>query len=80
MNNQIIIKKEDFKSASILMHIIENGLNIHSECRAGYCGACRAKLIEGKVSYLNDPLAFINQGEFLTCCTIPETDLIIELY
>lgn len=77
---QITIKLSDFDSSSILTHIIKNLFNIHFECRSGYCGACRAKLISGEVQYINDPLAFINKGEFLTCCTIPKTDLIIEIY
>lgn len=80
MNNQICIKLSEFNSNSILMYIIENGLNIHFECKQGYCGACRARLISGKVKYINDPLAFILDGEFLTCSTLPETDLVIELY
>lgn len=81
MNKQIVIKKSEFKSASILMHIIENQLNIHFECQQGYCGACRAKLISGEVSYINDPLAFLMEGDFLTCSTLPKSDVIVmELY
>lgn len=76
---QLTIKLEDFKSNSILLHIIEHGLNIHFECQSGYCGACRAKLISGEIKYINSPLAFIGKDQFLTCCSIPCSDIVIEL-
>ncbi|HBN88338.1 class I ribonucleotide reductase maintenance protein YfaE [Rheinheimera aquimaris] len=53
------------------------GVNFH--CREGYCGACRCKLLQGEVRYLNEPLAFVRKGEFLPCCSIPLTDIDIEI-
>ena len=49
------------------------------QCREGYCGACRCKLIAGEVRYINEPLAFVRQGEFLPCCSVPLTDIEIEI-
>ncbi|KKK99815.1 2Fe-2S ferredoxin-like protein [Rheinheimera mesophila] len=52
---------------------------VNYQCREGYCGACRCKLLSGTVSYLNEPLAFVRKGEILPCCSIPTTDIEIEL-
>lgn len=52
---------------------------VNCQCREGYCGACRCKLLSGSVSYLNEPLAFVRKGEILPCCSIPITDIEIEL-
>ncbi|EGM77723.1 ferredoxin [Rheinheimera sp. A13L] len=52
---------------------------VNYQCREGYCGACRCKLLSGSVSYINEPLAFVRKGEILPCCSIPITDIEIEL-
>lgn len=52
---------------------------VNYQCREGYCGACRCKLLSGSVSYINEPLAFVRKGEILPCCSIPATDIEIEL-
>jgi ferredoxin len=52
---------------------------VNYQCREGYCGACRCKLVSGSVSYINEPLAFVRKGEILPCCSIPITDIEIEL-
>lgn len=54
-------------------------IEIQSHCREGYCGACRSKLICGKVEYTTDPLAFIDDDEILPCCCIPVSNIEIEL-
>ncbi len=54
-------------------------LQVNYQCREGYCGACRCKLLSGTVSYINEPLAFVRKGEILPCCSIPITDIEIEL-
>uniref|UniRef100_A0A486XVN6 Ferredoxin n=1 Tax=Rheinheimera sp. BAL341 TaxID=1708203 RepID=A0A486XVN6_9GAMM len=52
---------------------------INFQCREGYCGACRCKLLQGDIHYINEPLAFVRNGEFLPCCSIPLTDIEIEI-
>ena len=42
---------------SILETVEHNGIEIHSQCRDGFCGACRTRLLEGEVEYTSDPLA-----------------------
>jgi ferredoxin len=64
---------------TLLDALEQQGFEPHYHCRDGYCGACRCKLISGDVSYTLEPIAFIHQGEILTCCSIPSNDIEIDL-
>lgn len=67
-------------SAKTLLEALErHNLHVNFHCREGYCGACRCKLVQGEISYLNEPLAFVRKGEFLPCCSVPVTDIEIEI-
>lgn len=67
-------------SQPTILHCLEQQQkDISYQCREGYCGACRCKLINGSIQYLHEPLAFVRQGEFLPCCSIPVTDIKIEI-
>lgn len=65
--------------ANLLSALEQHKLQVNYHCRAGFCGACRCKLISGSVTYLEEPLAFVRKGEFLPCCSVPATDLAIEI-
>ncbi|MDG1733032.1 MAG: class I ribonucleotide reductase maintenance protein YfaE [Thalassotalea sp.] len=53
-----------------------NDIELHYHCRDGFCGACRVTLNKGEIEYINgEPLAFIRDGEFLPCCSVPTTDI-----
>ena len=54
-------------------------MQVEYQCRSGYCGACRLKLVKGEVTYRQQPLAFINAGEILPCCCMPLTDIELEM-
>lgn len=54
---------------TILETLEKHQLEPNFNCRDGYCGVCRTKLIKGEVEYTLDPLAFIEEDEILTCCT-----------
>ena len=69
----------DGSQPTILQSLEQQQQDISYQCREGYCGACRCKLISGSVQYLHEPLAFVRQGEFLPCCSIPVTDIKIEI-
>jgi ferredoxin len=58
-----------------LSYLEEQGIEIHYQCLEGYCGACRCKLVSGEVDYPIFPMACIREGEILTCCSVPTTDL-----
>ncbi|WP_162068901.1 2Fe-2S iron-sulfur cluster-binding protein [Burkholderia sp. THE68] len=48
-------------------------------CRAGICGSCAARLVEGQVSYVEPPLDPPAEGEVLLCCAKPLTSVTLAL-
>ena len=58
-----------------LEYLESQNLKVNYHCRDGTCGACRCKLNSGDVIYNTDPLAYIRDGEILTCCTIPTSNI-----
>jgi CDP-4-dehydro-6-deoxyglucose reductase len=70
-------------SQTVLQAAIEAGINLPYGCRNGACGACKAKLLQGKVihddyqgSAMSD--AELIAGNALLCCARPIEDLTIE--
>ncbi|MGF6148262.1 Ferredoxin I [Kingella potus] len=53
---------------TLLEGLERTGHEIEYQCRSGYCGFCRVRILSGRVSYADLPLAFIAPGEILTCC------------
>lgn len=47
------------------------GLAPAYSCRAGSCGSCRTRLIEGKVAYVAAPIADTDASSALICCAVP---------
>lgn len=67
-------------SENCLLDVLElHDVQVEYQCRSGYCGACRLKLVKGEVAYRQQPLAFINAGEILPCCCMPLTDIELEM-
>lgn len=66
-------------SNSLLESLEAQGVDIHYQCREGYCGSCRTTLLKGQVHYTQEPMAWVNEDEILPCCCIPKTDLKIKL-
>ncbi|MDP2608778.1 MULTISPECIES: class I ribonucleotide reductase maintenance protein YfaE [unclassified Oceanobacter] len=66
-------------AANLLESLEAQQIDVHFQCREGYCGSCRAQLLSGEVHYANDPLAWLNEGEILLCCCIPRSDVKIKL-
>ncbi|BDQ66320.1 ferredoxin [Shewanella xiamenensis] len=64
---------------SLLQALEAKKVRIFSECRSGFCGACKTKVLSGRVSYLTEPLADLNADECLPCCCIPSEDLELDL-
>jgi CDP-4-dehydro-6-deoxyglucose reductase, E3 len=70
-------------SQTVLEAAIEAGINLPYGCRNGACGACKGKLVSGKVmhddyqgSAMTD--AELAAGQALFCCARPLEDLVIE--
>ncbi|WP_242554300.1 class I ribonucleotide reductase maintenance protein YfaE [Neisseria meningitidis] len=51
------------------------GHMVEYQCRSGYCGSCRVKILEGSVTYRKPPLAFLGRDEILPCCCYVEGDV-----
>lgn len=51
------------------------GIQIESGCRAGSCGTCLTAVIEGEISYIEDPDSEVEKGSCLTCIAVPKTKL-----
>lgn len=64
---------------SVLENIESAGVEMAYNCREGFCGVCRTKLVSGQVEYTIDPLAFIDDDEILSCCTKPITDIEVKV-
>lgn len=76
VEQRVIEQKPD---SSMLESLEAEGIEVHYHCREGFCGACRTKLITGSVTYLTDPLAFIDDDEILPCCCKADQDVSIKL-
>tara|TARA_B100000795_G_scaffold58537_1_gene38944 strand:+ start:5527 stop:6741 length:1215 start_codon:yes stop_codon:yes gene_type:complete len=69
-----------FQSHRTLLDAMEEqGVEIQSECRTGECGQCKIKIQKGTTKRLIKTDVPLNKGEVLSCCSIPESDLQIEL-
>ena len=67
------------KAGSLLEALEYHGIAGEYQCRSGYCGSCRCRMTEGKVSYHQQALALINDGEILPCCCVPESDIELDI-
>lgn len=63
---------------TLLEGLERTGHEIEYQCRSGYCGGCRVRLLAGEVEYLEQPLAFIGADEILPCCCVPRSDIRID--
>lgn len=67
-------------SATSLIDVLEqHRVPVEYQCRSGYCGACRLRLVKGRVAYRQAPLACLQQDEILPCCCMPVNDIELEL-
>lgn len=67
----------------LILEVGENaGLNLDSSCRAGTCGTCKQKLLEGEVTYINSPQALSEAeqaaGWILACSARPVGRVVID--
>ncbi|EPG6020935.1 MULTISPECIES: class I ribonucleotide reductase maintenance protein YfaE [Enterobacteriaceae] len=76
--NETVITGEDAVT-TILEQLESAGIQVESQCRSGYCGACRLKKKSGEVKYDNDPLAYVGQDEILPCCCRPCGPLVLAI-
>ncbi len=59
----------------------ENGIEIESACREGYCGTCKTRLISGEVEMeITDGLEEedLKQNMILPCVARPKSNIVLE--
>jgi ferredoxin-NADP reductase len=65
-------------SAQTLLEVAkQHGVKIPASCRAGHCGTCAVRLLQGKVRYLQPPQAELGEEEILPCVCVAESDMAI---
>jgi len=69
----------DEEHPSLLAVLESHNLSVEYQCREGYCGSCRTRLLKGEVCYAARPLAFVQEGEILPCCCRAQGDIEIEM-
>lgn len=63
---------------TVLEVLEKNKMKPYSMCREGYCATCKMTLKSGEVEYIDDPLAILEDNEFLPCISKAKTDIEIE--
>lgn len=63
----------------LLSQVEKKGIQTNAQCRQGFCGACRCKLIRGDIEYIETPLAFVTDNEVLLCCSVARSPVEIEI-
>jgi ferredoxin-NADP reductase len=64
---------------SLLDFATNEGVVLDSGCRAGNCGACAVKILEGKVSHTKIPGVPLGADECLTCISVPESNVVLDV-
>ncbi|MDD3620427.1 MAG: 2Fe-2S iron-sulfur cluster binding domain-containing protein [Desulfobulbaceae bacterium] len=71
----------DNRFESILELAEENGIDLEYECRQGFCGTCKVKLLSGTVDMeTEDGLEDDDKraGFILACVAVPQSDIVLE--
>lgn len=69
---------------SLLQAALNQGVPFPYNCRAGGCGKCKCRLVEGKVKELTDKSYLLSAQEIkenyiLACQSIPKSDVVVEV-
>lgn len=64
--------------SSLLDFAEQEGIMLDHGCRAGSCGQCVLKVLEGKVAHTKTPGVSLAPDECLACIGVPESDIILE--
>ena len=68
---------------AVLAAAIRQGVGLPYGCKDGACGSCKCKKLEGEVVHGEHQSKALSaeeaaQGFILTCCAVPQTDLVLE--
>lgn len=65
---------------TLLAALERTGHEVEYQCREGYCGSCALALRCGTTKYVGDPIAFVAEGQVLACCSVPVTDVELDIF
>lgn len=74
--NRAFLLKDD---ETLLEALERTGHKIEYQCKKGYCGLCRIKMLNGNVTYTKPPLACIKSDEILPCCCKLVTPITVDV-
>lgn len=71
-------------SSTLLQAALDQGVPFPYNCRAGGCGECKCRLVEGKVKELTDKSYLLSaeelkQNYILACQSLPRSDVVVEV-
>lgn len=69
----------DGETETVLELARRSGIDAMHSCEEGVCGTCRCRLLEGEIEYMSEPIAYLEDGEILTCISRPKSHLKIDL-
>lgn len=69
----------DASADSLLAFAETQNLKPEFSCRSGVCGTCRTRLVEGEITYTDEPLDPPPEGEVLICCAKPKGAVTLDL-
>ncbi|QMV15608.1 2Fe-2S iron-sulfur cluster-binding protein [Vibrio spartinae] len=86
-NNKCIINQKTVefpldKKNSILDAALKHGIDLHYNCRAGFCGRCKVLLKKGQIDMDHSggiSRIEIKENYILACCSTPLTPIEIEV-
>ncbi|GAA0711995.1 MOSC domain-containing protein [Dactylosporangium roseum] len=64
---------------SLLACAEQAGLRPDASCRTGLCNTCVARIDDGQVDYVIEPMDPVTPGKVAVCCTRPRTSVMIDL-
>ncbi len=64
---------------TLLEGLERTGHAVEFQCRSGYCGSCRTRLIDGEVRYIHKPLAYVGSNEVLPCSCVTDSMVSLEI-
>ncbi|WP_161556099.1 flavin reductase family protein [Mangrovicoccus ximenensis] len=69
----------DGSQPSLLDFAEAQGLSPDFSCRAGICGSCACRKLDGDSDHTEELIDSPPEGEILLCCSIPKGDVVLDL-
>ena len=70
----------EFKEEKSILECLENNdITCDYSCRGGFCGVCSISKKRGSIYYNQEPIFETDENDILTCCSLPTSDLLLEL-